>query len=191
MNRRTLLKSLTIFASVGIASFTVVKWLEFSKGFNIKELEGKRQLLAELVDTIIPTTDTPGAKEAGVHDYIIRVIKDCSSLAEQRHFLKGIVKLEQYTRDRYFKEFADCTSNEKSEIVQYVSERDQYSSTVLKKIVGRLFGASFYSKLHSLTVEGFCTSYIGATQGLAYDYIPARYIACLPLEKAQKSWATK
>ncbi|MFZ1790646.1 MAG: gluconate 2-dehydrogenase subunit 3 family protein, partial [Saprospiraceae bacterium] len=45
-----------------------------------------QNLLAELAEVIIPKTNTPGAKEAGVGPFIELMLKDCYSPIQQAHF---------------------------------------------------------------------------------------------------------
>jgi hypothetical protein len=43
--------------------------------------------------------------------------------------------------------------------------------------------------VRDLTLFGYFTSEIGATQALNYVAIPGRYEECTTLEKGQKAWA--
>ncbi|MFI4945488.1 MAG: gluconate 2-dehydrogenase subunit 3 family protein [Burkholderiales bacterium] len=44
--------------------------------------------------------------------------------------------------------------------------------------------------LKDLTLVGFFTSQIGATQVLAYEKVPGGYRGCVELRPGQKTWAT-
>ena len=55
-------------------------------------------LLAEIADVIVPTTDTPGAKAAGAHQFVIRVMRDCYGYVEQEEFYRELGKLEEETQ---------------------------------------------------------------------------------------------
>jgi hypothetical protein len=191
MNRRTYFKSIFILAGTGALSFSIFKWYGSDTVFNASELENKRAILAELAETIIPATDTPGAKAAGIHNHIIKVVTNCSPEKEQIKFLSGIIALEKDVKDRYGKDFLHCSAAEKNEIVRNLAEHVDYPYQILNKISRKLFGASFYTTLRHLTIEGFCLSKPGATEALAYDYIPGRFDACVPIKSNQKSWATK
>jgi hypothetical protein len=43
--------------------------------------------------------------------------------------------------------------------------------------------------MKGLTVTGYFTSEIGATQALEYLPIPGKFEACIPLKPGQKAWA--
>jgi hypothetical protein len=49
---------------------------------------------------------------------------------------------------------------------------------------------SFVRILKDLTLVGFFTSRVGATQVLAYQAVPGGYQGCLDLRPGQKAWAT-
>jgi len=154
-------------------------------------LQGYGPLIAELAEVIIPRTDTPGAKDAFVHQFIIKVILNCNHPRQQQIFMRGLEDLEQYTHDQFHQSFIKCSQVEKESIVQHFSDHAAYSMEILNKVQKKLWGVSFFTKFKNLTVEGYCLSEAGATQGLAYDYIPGTFIACTPLQANQKSWATK
>jgi hypothetical protein len=191
VNRRTYLKSAVALGTLGAASLSLFKWFDFNRQIDASRLWGKKAIIAELAEMIIPRTSTPGAKDANVQNYIISVIINCNPVRQQHKFVDGLEDLEKYAKDQYGKEFMDCDAIQKREVLAHYSENAEYSIRILNKINNKFFGQSFFSKLKGLTVEGYCLSRLGATQGLAYDYIPGKYEACVPLQMNQKSWATK
>lgn len=191
MNRRTSLKNILLFGALGTASFSVFKWIKLNQPIDPAALQGKRELIAELVELIIPTTDTPGAKAAGVHDYIIGVMLNCKGAKEQEKFYNGLTDIEAYTADEYNQPFLKCTKDQKNAALKYAMDHGEYSNRILNKINNKLLGQPFFAALKELTVQGYCISRTGATEALAYDYIPGTFSACIPIQKNQKSWATK
>ena len=84
-----------------------------------------------------------------------------------------------------------CNAVERNIVLKHFEEKGIYSLQILNKINNKFLGQTFFSKLKSLTVEGYCLSELGATKGLAYDYVPQTFEACIQLKNNQKSWATK
>jgi len=191
MKRRDYLKSILVLGGLGVTSVSVFEWVKLTKHIDARQLLDKKPIIAELAEIIIPRTDTPGARDAGVQDYVINVMLNCASVKEQNRFISGIQEIEDYASDKFGKDFLKCTLKEKSEALKHIAEHAGYSSPILNKINDRFLGAPFYPKFKSLVVEGFCLSKPGATQALAYDYIPGSYEACIPLKPHQKAWATK
>lgn len=190
MNRKKAIQSLLAFAAVGVSSVSVYEWASSGHTVKLTELPQKKQLIAELAETIIPRTDTPGAKDAHVEEFIIKMIKE-SDQKSQHNFLAGLGNLEKYTSDKYDHSFIECSPQQKFAILKHFEDKATYAIGILNKINNKFLGTPFFNKLKDLTVEGYCTSQLGATQGMAYNYIPVKFEACLPIQKNQKAWATK
>ena len=158
---------------------------------NIARLKEKEDTIAELVELIIPETDTPGAKRARVHQYLIGVMTNCKNARQRNIFIDGLDNLEKRSLVKYDSTFIECSTVEKTEILAYFAANSVYSIRILNKINNKFFGGSFFNTLKNLTIEGYCTSMLGATKGLAYDYIPGTFVPCIPFKAGQKSWATK
>jgi len=191
MNRRNSIKSIFALGVVSVSSLSAYKWISLNREVDITKISSLKRLIAELADTIIPATDTPGAKAAGVENFIINVLANCTSTKDQNRFLNGIEDLEDYAKSNFGKSFINCDGIQREQIMSHFEDKGVYSYQILNKINNKFLGGSFFLKLKSLTVEGYCTSQIGATQGLSYDYIPGNFQGCIPLKPNQKSWATK
>ncbi len=77
MRRRSALKNLTV-ALGGLMSLPAWAsgWSPDSLGqFSILPVSDEN-LLAEIVETILPETDTPGAKSLKVHQFVMRMIQE-------------------------------------------------------------------------------------------------------------------
>lgn len=179
------------FGGLALTSVPILKWLKVSNPIDATTLWDKRSIVAELAEMIIPETDTPGAKSASVGDYIIEIMLNCTEAKQQHKFLSGIHDLEEFTKNTFGADFLHCSPKERHVALQHFSSERRFSYGILNKIEDKFFGKPFFVKLRDLTVEGYCSSQLGATQGLAYDYIPGSYDSCISLNPFQKSWATK
>jgi hypothetical protein len=191
VNRRTSIKAILTLGVLGVSSYSVYEWVSYNQQIDFRLFVKRKHLIAELAEIIIPRTDTPGAKDAKVEDYILSVLEYCSTPREQNIFFHGLSDLEKYTFNKYNRQFADCTKAEKIAIVQHFENKATYHIAIIDKIDQKVIGAPFYTNLRQLTIEGYCKSQVGATQGLAYDYVPGTFSSCIPLIKNQRSWATK
>src|SRR6266545_4638063 len=54
--------------------------------------------LDEVAETIIPATDTPGAKAAQVGTFMTVMVKDCYDEKNQKIFLNGMTKLNEASK---------------------------------------------------------------------------------------------
>lgn len=189
MNRKSFVKYLLAFG-VFIPLFLLIwKNVFQSKRFDFERLGAMKRLMEELVDTIIPKTDTPGAKEANVASFIMDMLRDCSTKREQQSFYKGMLKLEEYSFYHYNRPFINCTAGERETVLEYFEQSTVFQHGFLRKMRNRFFGEPFICRLKNLTVEGYCTSFQGATLFLAYDFVPGEYQSCITLAPGQRAWA--
>ncbi len=122
-------------------------------------------MVAEMTEVIIPSTSTPGAKAAKVNEIIDIILKDCYPQKDQKQFLDGLAHTNELSQAAYSKNFVASMPAEK-----------RYTP--------------FFNTLKSLTLNGYFTSEIGATQALAYIAVPGRFQGCVDLKPGQKAWAT-
>jgi len=191
MNRRKALKIGGILGGLGLLSGSA--YLTF---FNIDEPENSyfsdhSALLAELVESIIPETHTPGAKRANVHLYVIGLLDNCSTKKERSSFYNGLENLKSYCTTQYDTNFINCTPSQRNTVITYFENKGEISAGIVGKIRKKILGEPFFSLLKKYTIDGYCVSQLGATQNLRYEQVPRVYEACIPYQAGQASWATK
>lgn len=143
----------------------------------------QESLLAEVADIIIPTTSTPGAKAAKVEQFIVRVVRDCYTKADQDIFYAGLNKLDEDCKTKFGTGFASANATQKKEaLTTCILEAD----LARKNKKGQ---ATFFFMMKELTTTGYFTSEIGATKALEYLSIPGKFDGCMPLTANQKTWA--
>src|SRR5215213_9415589 len=103
MNRRQAISRIFFGGLGGAALVSGYKWNALTKAPDLNYVDNNHELIAALAETIIPTTDTPGAKEAGVHDFIIMMIKECTEHKTQNKFIDGLKDLQAYCKNKYRK----------------------------------------------------------------------------------------
>lgn len=191
MNRRNSLKAIASLLFLGVSSTAVYEWFKAGSSIDFNLLLEKKTLIAELAETIIPRTSTPGAKDAKVEEYILRMLESCTTEREKHTFFNGLINLEEYALDNYGSSFISCSPENKNKILKHFEDKSHYNTLIFNKINKKLLGKPFFIKLKELTVQGYCNSQLGATKGLAYDYVPSTYQACIKIGPNQRSWATK
>ncbi|UZR95733.1 gluconate 2-dehydrogenase subunit 3 family protein [Chondrinema litorale] len=140
------------------------------------------QIVIEVSELIIPTTDTPGAKEALVNRYIDLVLKDCYTPEDQKSFLEGINSLNKAAKDEYGNDFVDCEKEEQVALLKKFDEEAYNGANTSGK-------KPFFRFMKELTVVGYCTSEVGATQALNFVAVPGAYNGCMPYKEGDKAWA--
>ena len=182
--RRTALKQMALLCglslsaqSLDILAATVKGTMpHVTKFFSQEQL----QMTGEIADLIIPTTDTPGALAVNVHGFMDRYLAECVSKEKQQQFLDGLKKINSVAEDNFHKTFFACTHKQHIQILTAI-EKIELGFTVDDK--------SFFTLFKSLTLFGYYTSEVGATQELAYLAIPGSYQGNFPFAKVGKAWA--
>ena len=144
--------------------------------------ENQARLIMEVAGHIIPKTDTPGAKEAGVHIFIDAFVKNCVPAELQNIIPDGLSNLENKSQSKYQKSFLDVSQEEQVDILSEIAKED-YSQPMDGKV------PTFFQSMKQLTLMGYFNSEKGATEALAFVDIPGDYEPCIPLEEGQKAWA--
>jgi gluconate 2-dehydrogenase gamma chain len=108
-----------------------------------------------LTDLIIPggpSDGTPGAREAGVSEFVDFMV--FSDPGAQYQFRYGLIWLDAHSGKLHGKPFRDLPPADQSEILKHLAYKDQYRD-------GEDEGRQFFRTIRELTVMGFYTSRIG------------------------------
>jgi len=137
--------------------------------------EDQALVITEVAEIIIPKTDTPGAKEAGVPSFIEQMIFKAYKESDREKF---VTALDEFTTTSRFLKL----NGEKQKA--YVLEAHQ------KVIEEKHEQRPFIMMMKELTMLGFFTSKPGATEVLRYEAVPGSYNGCMPFSEVGKTWAT-
>lgn len=144
------------------------------------------RIVTEVAEIIIPKTDTPGAKDAGVPGFIDTMLKDCYKKEDQDRFIAGLTAFDEEAKKAYGDSFIYCKPEQQVEHVKKIHE------AALKEMKeNKEAKRPFILMAKELTLLGFFTSEPGATQVLQYVAVPGSYKGCVPLAEAGngKTWA--
>ena len=157
--------------------------------------EDQALTVSELAEIILPKTNTPGAKEAGVPGFIDDLLKEVYTTEQQNSFLTGLGAFNAEVKSSYGDNFGECKKEDQLAFVK--KKHDEAMHTVGPagaegwwNSEGSKIETPFIITMKELTVLGFFTSEAGATQVLQYNQVPGPFQGCVPLEKVGKAWAT-
>ena len=198
MNRRDALERVALLMGGLVSAPTITAFLEGCTpgtqstaesfaGFSADQLS----LVSEIAETILPATDTPGAKDAKVGEFVELMLKDCYYPKDQNSFMHGLGELSkkgflgasQVEREKLLTEAEDYAYRFKEETAQKRNQAKESQQSFDEP------GVPFFSLMKELTLLGYFTSEPGATQALDYVAVPGRYEGCLELKEGQKAWA--
>jgi Gluconate 2-dehydrogenase subunit 3 len=139
--------------------------------------------LDEIAETILPETKTPGAKAAGVGQFMIVMITDCYDEKEQMIFREGMKKINEESETKFGKSYLTITPEQRHELLlQIDSEQKQYSKNKKEDEP-----VHYFRMMKELTLLGYFTSKPGCTQAKRYMPVPGKYIGCVPYKKGDKA----
>lgn len=142
--------------------------------------------LNEIAETILPATDSPGAKEAKVGEFMTVIVHDCYEEKNQKIFLDGMQKLNEASKKKNGKSFMDSTPEQRHDLLVDL-DKEQKNYTANKKVEDP---THYFRMIKELTLWGYFTSEPGANKALRYVAVPGKYEGCVPYKKGEKAWAT-
>ncbi|GAB3454166.1 gluconate 2-dehydrogenase subunit 3 family protein [Massilia terrae] len=141
-------------------------------------------MLDEIAETIIPRTDTPGAKDAGVGPFIARYAHTCYEPAQLRSLQQGIGNIEAAMRAQSRVGFRQASPAQRHALLSDLDrEAKQQANDPARP------APHYFTLMKQLTLLGFFTSEPGSTRVLRYRPVPGKYRGCVPYKKGESSWA--
>jgi len=135
------------------------------------------RMVEHLAEMIIPEDETPGAKKAGVAEFIdfmvanrvpVSTSRDIRSTADaieagndaQQRFIAGLNWMSARSRSEFKKDFLDCTPQQQNGLLEEIAYKAKFKSTTER-------GREFFQMMRDYTVVGYYTTKIGL-QSLGY-----------------------
>lgn len=176
MQRRTVIKN---FIYVAGGALLLPACLHEQQGAsiplnNIRINADDEKLLGEVVGTIIPTTNTPGAKDLGVHQFALLMIDDCYDKEAQDQFIKGLKGLNTISKKQYNKPFTGLTVPQRESLLDQLEKSKDKDDA----------NAVFYKQIKRLTVQGYLNSKYVMTNITKYELVPGRFHGTVPVATA-------
>jgi gluconate 2-dehydrogenase gamma chain len=200
MNRRELLHqvawlmggAISAPAVLGILSGCSAKRSASWQPLFLSKEEGA--IVEEVAEIIIPRTATPGAKDVGVPAFIDVMLKDAYPTDDQARFVSGLKDFDAGAQRAHGKLFLELQPDQRVAYVQQIHDLAAAEEKAMeKKMTVPLseLRRPFILTMKELSLLGFFTSQVGATQVLQYEAVPGAYQACVPLNEAGngKTWA--
>jgi hypothetical protein len=135
------------------------------------------RMVEHLAEIIIPEDDTPGAKQAGVAEFIdfmvanrvpvstsrdIRSTDDAVAAGKeaQTRFLAGLDWMNARSRSEFERPFMDCSLEQQMSLLEELAFKEKFKPTTES-------GRAFFQMMRDYTVVGYYTTKIGL-QSLGY-----------------------
>jgi hypothetical protein len=202
--RREMLKTIAALTGgtlVGASAF--LSGCKDKRAANIQFTAAEIALLDEIGETIIPATDTPGAKATEIGKFMQVIVKDCYTKEEQDAFVQGLGTWDALCKKQTGKTFMEASAAERKAFIltlekeakpfdAKVDEEEKKEREAAKKqgwkaeVDYQRKPRHYYSMIKGLTVWGFFSSKIGMTVIQNYQPVPGKYDGAYPYKKGDK-----
>ncbi|MEY4541079.1 MAG: hypothetical protein RLZZ306_2836 [Bacteroidota bacterium] len=173
MQRRSAVKNIAL--SIG-ASIILPPWANAWNQNSFQHNSSKKtilqeNLLAEIVETIIPKTNTPGAKELNIQQFVPKMVMDCYDKKAQNVYKKGFELVDNNAKNTFSKSFTELDSKQRLEILNKMSKSENSDEK------------NFIQLVKGLTIQGYLNSEYVMTNLRIFEFAPAHFYGCVPIKK--------
>ena len=137
----------------------------------------QRSLVSAIADAIIPRTDSPGATDVGVPDWVDLIVADYYNETERSAFLSGLQAIETRVRNERGVTFAELQPDARTEIM----------ATLDRPADRQTPEARAYSRLKGLVIHGYFTSERVQKEVLKTEIMPGRFEGNAPMAPRRTS----
>ncbi|MEX0928871.1 MAG: gluconate 2-dehydrogenase subunit 3 family protein [Balneolales bacterium] len=188
MNRREALKTVAVILGGSVISAPV-----FLSGCRPEEGTGRSvyfapddiRLLDEISETMIPETDTPGAKTAEVGVFMAGMAPVLYDEKNRESFVAGLAAIRNNFQAEYGHSFLNGENSERLDFLNNLDQEVESYNQQKKEDEPE----HYFRLMKELALLGFLTSEAGSTQALRYVQTPGRYDGCIPYRDGDKAWA--
>jgi len=179
MNRREALKTTAM-----ILGTTIVGAEAFLSGcsnsHSFKLSDDDLVLLNTFAETILPATDTPGAREADAASFMKKIVSDFYTNDEQNIFLAGIKTIGLRSKQKFNKDYIDLSHDNRNILL------NDFENEAGKYYAEHTSGEHFYIMLKQLTIWAYLSSEVTAKNAFIFSPLIAKYIADIEYHPADK-----
>jgi hypothetical protein len=161
-----------------------------------------------VAETILPATDTPGAKEAQVGRFMTVIVNDCYEEADRKAFHEGIRKLDVACREMFQNGFMNVSPENRHQLLiaidkeakEYQEKRNEFNKAQNEIEKAELEKGNndyekekmpphYFTMMKQLTLWGYFTSKEGITKALRYNPVPGKFEGCMDYKKGDKMFS--
>ena len=133
----------------------------------------QRAMVDTIAEAIIPATDTPGARAAGVVAFVDVIVGEWYHDDERAMFLRGLGDVDSRSQADFQKPFLELTGPQQNAILTGLEAES--------RAMPRGSPLSFFARMKDLTLYGYYTSEVGTRQELGEVFMPGRYDGAAPV----------
>lgn len=153
--------------------------------------------IEQLAETILPKTETPGAKDVKAVAFLDAFVSDIMELKKREKFSQGMKLWIEAFEERSQKSIKYSTPEDFQADLKYYFEIDEQKQIEIKELLNNdgdstaYFTYSFLFTVKNLSMLGFYASEEIGENVLSYLPIPGNYQSCIPAEQIGNAWSLR
>jgi len=210
MDRRSALKNISIGIGITVSSGSLMALISGCKSdSSATETLGADLLndqqagfLEEIMDIMLPKTDTPGAKELGLIKYVKAILNQLYEVKDQKAFGKGLALFQGAVKEKFSLDNGlSANRTQISEVLDdWIGTKNESRKEEIEKIMDKsedevkdsdkpYYTYQFLSNLRYLAITAYFGSEEIGENHLTYDPIPGEYNGCIPVSEVGNNWS--
>jgi hypothetical protein len=190
MDRRELLKMIVAATGAAMIGLPALGQAQApAAGAKTRFSDAEVGTLDEIAETILPRTKTPGAKDAGAGTFMATFVSDCYTARQQATFRAGLADIDKRAGGR----FVSLAPQARTELLRALDAEARKHAVEVTETGTAEAGEPmphYFTMFKQLTIFGFFTSKVGATEVLRYVAVPGRYDGDLAYVPGTPAWGT-
>ncbi|EIJ38367.1 hypothetical protein JoomaDRAFT_1351 [Galbibacter orientalis DSM 19592] len=167
MKRRNAIKSLGLITT-GLVLMPSCNFLDERTPIVLHKLkitEEEEILLEEIIDTMLPETETPGGVSLKIQNFVWVMLDDCADKEKQDTFLAGLRLFKSTVKENFDEDFSDLNSEEKLTTLLAMMQSESFNTDV----------STFLHTTKQTAVWGYKNSEYYMTNLMPYKLIPGAF----------------
>lgn len=156
----------------------------------------QRAMIGDVSEMVIPRTDTAGAGDVGVGDFVILALAHGLEGSRSPVKAEGMPQLARFKREDGSLRYLDWLEHELDRRVggDFTSVPAARRTAVLRALDAEAFadnaGAHPWRTIKALILTGYYTSEVGGAKELNYELVPGRWDPAVPLKPGDRAFSS-
>ncbi len=147
-------------------------------------------MIQQMTDLMLPRTETPGALDVGVPEFMDRGIGIVAEEKNRLRFRSGLQQFAQGAETEYGKPFLELKPEEQLDYMNQVDTKAKAAKTNPNVRRPKPEDRPFFLNFKQWAIAGYFSSEQVGLEVLNYDPVPGVYQGCIPLaDVGEKSWS--
>ncbi len=183
MDRRKALRNLGILTG-GIVLLPSCNFSKEKVSLVLNKLKittSQENLMKELLATILPDGEIPGAEKLMVHDFVWIMVDDCLEAAQQDSYLKGLTNFDTDIKKLEGETFLSLVEEDRVNVLGLIEvSKEKSLENISKDLI------NFVEITKYFAILGYMQSEYIMTEIMPYSLVPGAYGACESIDNSKR-----